>query len=193
MSESKSFLVPPKEIVYMTFGYENVLADSLWIRVIQDLDVCDPYGQHGVEEYLSTWKPQRDLDPRFKTAENANLDDLIMTEWKPPRCHKGWVYHMLDRITDLSPKYRRVYISGGLHLSIVVDDREGAELLYDKAVKNLPDNWQLAYHAGYHALYETRKFSKAADMFRLAAQHGAPPWIYMGSQRNSMTAWGGLN
>lgn len=32
---------PPRELSHLTFGYQEVIADSLWIRIIQDLGFCD--------------------------------------------------------------------------------------------------------------------------------------------------------
>ncbi|MBC86404.1 MAG: hypothetical protein CL677_04430, partial [Bdellovibrionaceae bacterium] len=154
-----SYLVPPQSIKYMTFGYEDVLADSLWIRLIQDFSTCDPSGKAGVQEYLRQDLRSEELDESLKDADSEKLYELYEEKWKAPKCHMSWVYYMLDRITDLSPKFDRAYRTGGLFLSIVLDDRVGGELFYDKALKDHPNNWQLAYHAGYHALYETRKFS----------------------------------
>ena len=73
------------------------------------------------------------------------------------RCNEGWVYHMLDRITDFSPRFLYAYVHGGLLLSIVVDDREGARQIFEKGLKAFPDHYNLNYHAAYHYLAEVKK------------------------------------
>jgi hypothetical protein len=35
------FLAPPKDLVHFTFGYNETMADTLWIRSIQDFDYCE--------------------------------------------------------------------------------------------------------------------------------------------------------
>lgn len=39
--EQKMLVAPPPYIEYFTFGYNQVVADGLWIRAIQDFDFCD--------------------------------------------------------------------------------------------------------------------------------------------------------
>ena len=35
----------------------------------------------------------------------------------------------------------------------------------------------ISYHAGYHYLYVIKDCKRAAELFRSAAQHGAPAWL----------------
>lgn len=41
LDKKKSLLPPPPMLKHIAFGYQEVIADSLWIRAIQDLDYCD--------------------------------------------------------------------------------------------------------------------------------------------------------
>lgn len=95
----------------------------------------------------------------------------------------GWVYHMLDLITELSPKFRMPLAVGPMMLSVVVSDIQGASLLFDKAVVRFPDDWPILYRAAYHALFEEKNNAKAAKLMELAAKKGAPIWIYSLSAR----------
>ena len=92
-------------------------------------------------------------------------------------CRKGWVYHMLEVVTDLSPRFRMAYAMGGSTLSIVLGDIEGAALIYEKGLKNFPKDWSLAYRFAYHELYERKNLKKAADLLKQAGQNGAPLWV----------------
>lgn len=91
---------------------------------------------------------------------------------------RGWLYQMLDLITDLSPKFHIAYSAGAIALTIIISDIEGASKLFDKAVINFPDDWRLLYKAAYHAIYEEKNKAKAAVLVERAARLGAPEWVY---------------
>lgn len=91
---------------------------------------------------------------------------------------KGWLYRMLNAITDLSPKFRMPYATGAVALSVMVSDVQGAAQIFDKGVKEFPNDWPILYRAAYHYLYEVKDKKKAADLFIRAGRNGAPPWVY---------------
>jgi hypothetical protein len=91
---------------------------------------------------------------------------------------KGWLYRMLNAITDLSPKFRMPYATGAVALSVLVSDVEGAAQIFDKGVKNYPNDWAILYRAAYHNLYEVKDKKKAADLFIRAGRNGAPAWVF---------------
>lgn len=154
-------MVPPENIERFTFGYRDSIADSLWIRTIQDFEYCGSQAKE-LGEAAPVFPGVPELEKQMAKA----------------KCEKGWAFHMLNEITDLSPKFEVIYTMGAPGLSIVVDDREGAEILFDKGIAALPKNWQIPYMAGYHAMYETRKFEKAGDLLKRAGDLGAPEWVY---------------
>jgi tetratricopeptide (TPR) repeat protein len=46
-SEVKALIGPPPHLEYFSFGFQMVVADSLWIRAIQDFDYCEtPVGKN---------------------------------------------------------------------------------------------------------------------------------------------------
>jgi len=90
---------------------------------------------------------------------------------------KGWEYRMLDTITTLDPRYKIVYRAGATVLSVVVQDVQGATALYEKGVKQFPDDWSLLYRAGYHSLFEEKNCVRAAELLNQAVAHGAPSWL----------------
>lgn len=91
---------------------------------------------------------------------------------------KGWLYQMLNAITDLSPKFRMPYATGAIALSVMVSDIPGAARIFDKGVEQFPNDWPILYRAGYHYLYEVRDKKKAADLFIRAGRNGGPPWVF---------------
>lgn len=91
---------------------------------------------------------------------------------------QGWLYHMLDTITNLSPQNLIVFRTGPTELSIIVNDEEGASKLFDKAVLHFPNDWTILYRASYHANFEEQNKKKAADLLIRAAKNGGAAWFY---------------
>ncbi len=118
-------------------GYNSVVADSLWLRVIQNFDYC----------------PE-----------------------KP--CNKGWVFQMIDIITDMQPDFRYAHRAGAEVLSISVEDKEGARLIYEKALLNYPNYWAIHYSAAYFYSQEMQNPERAAKLLKAAADIGGPEWLY---------------
>lgn len=158
-SAKPSYLVPPKDLKFFSLGYDEILADGLWLRVIQDFDYC---GQTAA------------VQPKSPSSGVAPVNpDFI-----PEKCVNGWVYHMVDSVTELAPKFRMAYSSGGVMLSTVIHDIAGASAIFDKGSARFPTNWQILYYASYHALASENNNEKAADLLVKAAKNGAPPWTY---------------
>lgn len=91
---------------------------------------------------------------------------------------KGWVYQVLDLTCDLSPTFLQPHAWGALALSVLVGDKEGAALIFARAVERFSTNWSVSYWAGYHAMLEEQNPEKAAGYLENAARNGAPPWVY---------------
>ncbi len=168
-------LNPPKLTVHETLGYHDLVADSLWLRVIQDIDFCE--------------------GERKEKAVNTGNNYLEALAFKniESRCKMGWVYQMLDAITNLAPKFKKPYTAGAVSLSVGVDDREGARLIFEKAIKQFPDDWTIAYAASYHYLFEIQDAARAADLLLQANRYGGPTWLpvlasrlYSASGRNEL-------
>jgi hypothetical protein len=165
-TEIRKTKVSPKPQVYPApnmdkfhFGFSNVNGDLFWLRVLQNIDHCE----------------SDDKTPAVN--KGTNLEEILNHEIEPSRCHMGWVYQMLDLVTSLAPKFRKVYRVGGELLSVAVDDREGARLLFEKGLKQFPDYWELAYSASYHYLFEYQNPKRAAELLLQAAEAGGPFWF----------------
>ncbi len=160
----KKYLKPPQALKDFTFGYNDMAASLLWIRLLQNFDYCED-GQYSGSDFVEPLKGAPD-----------KVTGIIKRPIKPSRCHKGWVYSMLDIISEIEPHFRLAYTPGAVFLSVTVDDREGARLMFEKGLKVYPTDWSLNYHAGYHYLWEMQDPQRAAELFEQAAKHGAPAW-----------------
>jgi tetratricopeptide (TPR) repeat protein len=143
---------PVKHMEHFALGYNDTLADSLWLRLIQNMDSCSS---------VTTSQP----------------GDPLLIPGAAATCSRGWNYQMLDAITDLAPRFQIVYRIGATILSVISSDVEGAKLIFDKGLKVFPNDWGLAYRAAYHYLYDIKDNSKAAELLMQAHRNGGPPWL----------------
>lgn len=164
----KVFVAPIKSMGLFTFGYDSVISSLMWVRILQDIDVCDQ-------------TEEKQVLPSFQSRDILN--EVLERKLPEAKCSEGWVYQMLDVITELTPDFYGAYLDGATMLSVVVDDRKGAQKLFAKAVVDFPEDWQILYRAAYHELFEMQNPGQAAKFLRLAGERGAPPWVYALSAR----------
>ena len=147
--EHPVYFAPPDLIRHFSFGFSEIYADLLWIRLIQNIDFCS--AERGVPRYDGHTSHQ---------------------------CEKGWSYKITDTLTELAPRFQAPYMISGAIMSVIMRDKEGAKKIYDKGVQRFPDNWRLLFNAGYHYLMEIQDRQKGAELFLKAAESGGPPWLY---------------
>lgn len=88
-------------------------------------------------------------------------------------------YDYLDQvfrgaITELDPRFTEVYLVGALIMTLEAGRRDMAMQLYDKGLEKMPDNWEIAYWAGWEC-YNARDFRGAREYWaRAAAMPEAP-------------------
>lgn len=142
--EKKILIAPPPKLEFYSFGYQFVIADSLWLRAIQDIEYCE-----------------------VQVAKN--------------RCQSNsWLYQMLEVLTTLAPDYLIAYREGGIALSVVISDSEGATKIYEKGIRVFPQDFRLVYRTALHAYYDEKNYLKAANLFLQAAriQGLEGTWLY---------------
>jgi tetratricopeptide (TPR) repeat protein len=159
------YLRPPETIKYFTFGYADAFASVLWMRVLQNFDYCEG-GKYQGSDYV----------PPVQGAK-SNIQGVLLRKIKPSRCHKGWVYSMLDTMTELQPRFKIAYDIGAPFLSVAVDDREGARLIFEKGIKLYPKEWMLTYAAGYHYLWEMQDPDRSAELLLQSLKNGGPTYL----------------
>lgn len=152
-SQNEPTLIPPQQIEHFTFGYSPVIADILWVRSIQSFEFCGHHLEH--ERYSEDLKR-----------------NLVM-------CEKGWIFQMLDSVTRLEPRYQIAYTRGAVGLSVIVNDFNGAGILFSRGVEALPNNWNIAFYGAYHYAVELKDPAIAATYMERAALAGAPNWAML--------------
>ncbi len=177
------FLVPPKELKYFTFGYNESLADSLWLRFLQDADVCKPGEVDKKRNPIDATPSTDSQSPVVNSETPAKGRDsvfFIPTTFRkaPPRCDRGWSFYMIDAITELAPRFREAFVSGATLLSVALDDINGATIIYKKGLPLFDTYWPFAYQAAQHFLNEVHDEKFAAELLVKAGKNGAPQWVF---------------
>ena len=158
-SVNKFLSPPPEGAEYFHFGFRESMADSFWLRWIQDSDVCQTYG-----EAKSVGDEHKDTDKLTANPRHKN-------------CDQSWGYKMLDVVSKLAPRFSMVYWAGAPTLSILVEDYEGSTALYERGLKVYPNDWKLLYRAAYHFQFDKKDLPRAAELLNRAGDNGAPIWV----------------
>lgn len=172
-------LVPPPQFVeHMAFGYHESFADSLWLRTIQDFEECDIL-QSNPDQYYGqqAYKMPEEIPVLDPKLDETLIQALKNIPKQKRHCGRGWAFTMMDAATNLAPRFRTPYVSGATALSVIMDDYDGAKMMFDKGVKNFPHDWMVLYRAAYHYLFDRKDLKTAADLMNRAAKEGAPAWL----------------
>lgn len=140
LQKRTDYIAPPIEIKYLTGGFHVAMADSFWLRAVQDFDYCEQKNNEG-------------------DCKN-----------------RSWLFQVLNLVTELDRRFELAYMYGGLALTVLISDVNGATTIYDRGVQEFPKSWPLLYTAAYHALSEEHDKSKASKLYYQAFQNGAPNW-----------------
>ena len=169
----ENFLVPPQGLKFFTLGYSEVLADFLWIRLLQDVDYC---GAAATVNPKGSGISQEEFDKQLNQLSDHS--QVQVHEGNEAKCENGWSAHMLDAITELAPKFKMPYTVGATILSGIVKDNVGSAKIFKKGVERFPDDWQMTYRAAYHYMAAMSDFATAADYLQRAGRKGAPRWVF---------------
>jgi hypothetical protein len=89
-----------------------------------------------------------------------------------------WFYGVLDRVTDLDPRFTYVYQFGGIVLSVLSDHVELSNAILEKGLQNSPDSWQIPFHLGFNYIYHLHDPLKAARYMEKASNiEGHPSYL----------------
>lgn len=72
-----------------------------------------------------------------------------------------WLYHILDIVTTLDPRFEYVYEFGGIVLSIEANQIKESIALLKKGIENHPGEWKLPFLLGFIHFYYLNDFETA--------------------------------
>jgi len=88
---------------------------------------------------------------------------------------QNWMYLRFNTITELDPKFYEAYLYGGIYLSIIKDDDQGALYIYEKGLKHFPDDYYLNLNASFHYFYELGDIDKSLISLQKIYQNPLAP------------------
>ncbi len=89
-----------------------------------------------------------------------------------------WIYHALDVITTLDPKFTYAYQFGGVTLSVLGKAAEKSNALLLKGMRENPDVWQIPFYIGFNSFFYLNDYEKAAEyMARASELPGHPEYL----------------
>jgi len=131
-----SYLADGSVLKIASLGYREVVADFLWLQVIQ-----------------------------------------AMGDKHVPKEVGQWIYHALDVVTTLDPKFVRAYEAGGHALCTIVLMPEESTRLLEKGIRHNPQEWRLPFLLGINYYFEFGDNQKAAEAVAAAARIPGSPDI----------------
>lgn len=106
---------------------------------------------------------------------------LRFLQQTPPRKVEAnqvsWIYRDLEALTTIDPDFYPAYEHGGIFLSVITEDKRGAEQIMLKGVGVYPERWRIRAYLGYHYQYELQEPAKAAEQYRVGAALPGAPYI----------------
>lgn len=89
--------------------------------------------------------------------------------------YNNWMYHRFRTISELDPLFYENYIWGGMYLSIIKNDLEGASDIYERGLAHYPDDYKLNYNAGFNYYFEMGKFPEGLKLLEKIENHPDSP------------------
>jgi len=86
-----------------------------------------------------------------------------------------WMYHALDVITTLDPRYAYAYYAGGVILGDLANRPDLSTRLLEKGVKANPDVWNIPFLLGYNYYFLLGDLAKGAEYIMEAARRPDGP------------------
>jgi hypothetical protein len=155
------------------FALFLLTAASLWQRFIpaSDLRVRTSYSYN--EGYMSLNPETVDLvSLGYQRLLSSTLWLRFLQNTPPKKIEPGmssWIFHDLLSISVLDPEFYPIYTDAAIFLSVITEDKQGAEEIFLRGTKQFPEDWRIRSYLGYHYEWELKDSKKAFVQYRLAA------------------------
>lgn len=149
LQKPRDLLAPPAGIEHFTFGHQDVAADFLWIRAIQDFDYCDQQiaqnlciGKTWLYKMLNTIT---ELSPKFRMPYATGAVALSVMVSDIPGAAI-----IFDKGTLNFPNDWPILYRAGYHYLYEVRDKKKAADLFIRAARNGAPNWVYSLAGGLY-------------------------------------------
>ena len=89
----------------------------------------------------------------------------------------SWIYRDLDALTELDPEFCPAYEHGGIFLSVITEDKRGAEQILLKGIRIFPQRWRIRAYLAYHYQFELEEPEKAAEQYLAGSKLPGAPYL----------------
>jgi hypothetical protein len=89
----------------------------------------------------------------------------------------SWIFLDLLTIANLDPDFYPVYEHGGIFLSVITEDKLGAEKILLRGIERFPDRWRLRAYLAYHYQFEMGEIEKAGEQYIEGAKIPGAPFL----------------
>lgn len=175
MEKRTDYIAPPLELKYLNAGYNVAVADSFWLRAVQDFDFCSkPLNDSecsGKSWLFHTLNLVVELDNRFLEAfyYGALSLTVIISDYAGASV-------ILDKAVIAFPKHWSILYTAAYHAYFHEKDKLKASRLYLDASNNGAPDW-VRLTAGRLA-GEGGDLAKARDILQQLIDHAVDPaWV----------------
>src|SRR3990172_11017116 len=89
-----------------------------------------------------------------------------------------WVYHALDVVTTLDPKFAYAYQLGGVTLAVLGKRPDLSIMLLEKGGRENPEVWQIPFYIGFNHFFYLNDYKTAAEyMAKASGLPGHPEYL----------------
>lgn len=105
----------------------------------------------------------------------------------------SWMFLRFNTISLLEPRFYETYSFGAPYLSIVKDDLSGASVIYEKGLKQFPDDYKLLRDAGFHYYFEVANYQRAYEIYKKLSSHAKASPLVVSSLARLESSKGNLS
>jgi tetratricopeptide (TPR) repeat protein len=91
--------------------------------------------------------------------------------------YADWMYVRFLTIANLDPMFYENYLYGGMYLSVIKDDLEGAATIFDMGLQKYPTDYKILYYAGFNAFYELGDYERGYKLLKQIENHEKAPQL----------------
>lgn len=160
-----------KALIYLGKYYSVALALLLFsLTFLVNRELVKPYVF--ITNQDATWNLNDEMLTKFhlgfKRLESSFLWVSTIIESDIDHYKKkdlnSWMFRRFNSISNLDPKFHENYSFGGVYLSIIKDDIEGAGIIFNKGLKLFPHDYRLLKDASFHFFYESKDYHRAFEL-----------------------------
>lgn len=172
--ETKHLILPPRNLERMSFGFQEALADGLWLRAIQDFDYCDrPASEKQCRD--NSWLYQildttTDLSPHFRTAYVFGALNLSVVIGDVEGASK-----LFEKGIQAFPRDWQLLYKAGYHFLYEAKDFQRAAEVLIQAADNGGPPWLKSLASRLYA--ESGNTELAESLLQEMIQSGQEPYL----------------